>query len=97
MDIHVTSRHCTITEAENTTIVETAKSFERYGNTIIRVDAIVDKGPLEKSCEYTVKVQGQLLVARESAPEVTKAAHDAGEKMHRQLSRLHDKHATIRA
>lgn len=97
MDIHVTARHCTITEAENTTIVETAKSFERYGSNIIRVDAIIDAGPLERTCEYTVKIQGQLLVSRESAADVSKAAHDAGEKIHRQLGRIHDKHSTIRA
>ncbi len=96
MDIHVTARHCTITEAENTTVVETAMSFERYGNHIIRVDAILDKGPLDKMCEFTVKIQGQLLVARESAADVTKAVHDAGEKIHSQLSRIHDKISTIR-
>jgi ribosomal subunit interface protein len=96
MDIHVTARHCTITEAENTTVVETAMSFERYGNSILRVDAIIDKGPLDRICEFTVKIQGQLLVAKESAADVTKAVHDAGEKIHRQLSRIHDKVSTIR-
>lgn len=96
MDIHVTARHCTITDAENTTVIETARSFERYGNHILRVDAIIDQGPLDKICEFTVKIQGQLLVARESASDVTKAAHDAGEKMIRQLGRIHDKYSTIR-
>ena len=97
MDIHVTSRNCTITEAENSTVIEMAKSFERYGNHIIRVDAIIDHGPLEKSCEFTVKIQGQLLIGRESAGDLTKAVHDAGEKIQRQLGRIHDKHSTIRA
>jgi ribosomal subunit interface protein len=96
MDIHVTARHCAITEAENSTVIETAKSFERYGNSILRVDAIIDKGPLERVCEFTVKIQGQLLVAKESATDVTKAVHDAGEKIHRQLSRIHDKVSTFR-
>lgn len=97
MDIHVTARHCTITEAENTTVIEMAKSFERFGNNIIRVDAIIDEGPLQKSCEFTVKIQGQLLVGRESAADLVKAVHDAGEKIQRQLGRVHDKHSTIRS
>lgn len=96
MDIHVTTRHCAITDAENTMVIETAKSFEKFGNSIIRVDAILDKGPLTKTCEFTVKVQGNLLVSHESAADFTKAVHDAGEKMQRQLSRIHDKHATNR-
>jgi ribosome-associated translation inhibitor RaiA len=35
-------------------------------------------------------------VAKETAADFTKAAHDAGLKIERQLARVHDKFATIR-
>lgn len=94
MDIHITTRHCTLTDIEHQAAVDAAKHFEKFHNSIIRVDAIVDEGPLKKSCEYTVKINGQLIVAKESAPDFSKAIHDAAQKIQRQLTKIHDKQAS---
>lgn len=91
MDIHITTRHCTLTDIEHQAAVDAATHFEKFHNSIIRVDAIVDEGPLTKTCEFTVKINGQLIVAKESAPDFGKAIHDAAQKIQRQLTKIHDK------
>ncbi|MBK7186705.1 MAG: HPF/RaiA family ribosome-associated protein [Ignavibacteria bacterium] len=36
-------------------------------------------------------MNGQLIVAKESAPDFGKAIHDAAQKIQRQLTKIHDK------
>lgn len=91
MDIHITTRHCTLTEQEHEAAVEAAKHFEKYHGSILRVDAIVDADAQTKTCEFTVKIQGQLVVAKQSAADFTKAIHDSAHKIQRQLTKIHDK------
>ncbi|MCX6139982.1 MAG: ribosome-associated translation inhibitor RaiA [Candidatus Kapabacteria bacterium] len=91
MDIHITTRHCTLSDVDHEAAIEAAKHFEKFYSTIIRVDAIVEEGPLAKSCEYTVKIAGQLIVAKESGPDFAKAIHDSAQKIQRQLTKIHDK------
>jgi ribosomal subunit interface protein len=91
VDIHITTRKCSLSDLEHQAAIDAAKGFEKFNTSIIRVDAIVEEGPLSKTCEYTVKIQGQLIVAKESAPEFGKAIHDAAQKIERQLSKIHDK------
>ena len=91
VDIHITTRHCTLSDIEHQAAIGAAMHFEKYNSSIIRVDAIVEEGPLTKSCEYTVKIQGHLIVAKESAPDFAKAIHYASHKIQRQLTKIHDK------
>ncbi|MBU3678595.1 MAG: ribosome-associated translation inhibitor RaiA [Candidatus Kapabacteria bacterium] len=96
MDIHISNRHCTITDAEYENAVSTAKRFEKFNLNIVRTDFLFDEVPLQKFCEITVRIHDHLLVAKETASDFTKAAHDAGLKMERQLAKVHDKSTTVR-
>lgn len=87
MDIHVTARHCKLTDDEHKAAVDAALHFEKFHDNIIRIDAILDEDT-HKSCEYTVRVHGHTIVARETTGEFTKAIHDAAEKVVRQLRKL---------
>jgi len=96
MDIHVSTRHCTLTEEENDAAIAAAKQFEKFIDGIIRVDVICDENAT-KQVEFTVKVPGQILVAKESGQNFSKLIHDAALKMHRQLSRLHEQKLPVRS
>lgn len=96
MDIHISNRHCSITDAEFENAVNTARRFEKFNLHIVRTDILFDEVPLKKFCEITVRIHDHLFVAKETADDFTKAAHDAGLKIERQLARVHDKFATIR-
>jgi len=96
MDIHITTRHCAITDAEYENAVTAAKRFEKFHQNIVRTDIIFEEVPLKKSCEITLRIHDHLLVSKEISTDFSKAVHDAGLKMERQLSKLHDKFATVR-
>lgn len=96
MDIHVTTRHCHLTEEENDAAIAAAKHFEKFIHGILRVDVICDENAT-KHVEYTVKVPGHILVAKESGEHFSKIIHDAALKMHRQLSRLHELKIPVRS
>lgn len=96
MDIHITARHCQITDAEYENAVNTARRFEKFNQNIVRTDIIFDEVPLLKNCEITLRIHDHLLVAKEAAADFSKAVHDAGLKIERQLSKVHDKYSTVR-
>lgn len=96
MDIHISNRHCTITDAEYDNAVTTVRRFEKFNLNIIRTDVLFEEVPLKKFCEITVRIHDHLLVAKETADDFTKAVHDAGLKMERQLAKVHDKFSTVR-
>jgi len=93
MDIHISTRHYELTEQEYELASEAAKGFEKFSSKITRVDVIVSAEPLGASCEFTVKLNGNVLVAKVEHEETTKAIHDAALKVHRQLAKIHDKAA----
>ncbi len=93
MDIHITTRKGSLTDQEHELAIESAKNFQKFHSSIVRVDAIIDEEPINKSCEYTVRIHGQLIVAKERGPDFSKAIHDAAQKVQRQLSKIHDKAA----
>jgi|SanBayMetagenome_1026888.scaffolds.fasta_scaffold13723_3 ribosomal subunit interface protein len=93
MDIHITSRHYELKEEEYAIATEAAMGFEKFSKRITRVDVIMCTEPLGVSCEFTVKLNGTILVAKVDDPEPTKAIHDAALKVHRQLAKIHDKAA----
>jgi ribosomal subunit interface protein len=96
MDIHVTTRHCTLADEDHTLAIESAKQFEHYFDPILRVDVICDENAV-KHAEFTVKIPGHVLVAKEQGNSFSKAIHDAAEKMKRQLSKHHDVKSTVRS
>lgn len=93
MDIHITTRHYDLTELEFESATVAAKGFEKFSTKISRVDVIVASEPLGASCEFTVKLSGNVVVAKVEHQETTKAIHDAALKVHRQLAKIHDKAA----
>lgn len=93
MDIHITTRHYELKEDEYALAAEAAMGFEKFSKRITRVDVIVTAEPLGASCEFTLKLNGTVLVAKVAHEETTKAIHDAALKVHRQLGKIHDKAA----
>ncbi len=96
MDIHISNRHCTITDAEYENAVNAALRFEKFNLNIVRANILFEEVPLQKFCEITVRICDHLLVAKETAEDFTKAAHDAGLKIERQLAKIHGKYSTVR-
>lgn len=90
MDLHVTHRHCTVTDEENLAASTAAQNFKKYHDGIIRVDVIFD-GHVQNECEYSVRVPGHTLVAKESADTFLQAIHIAADKVERQLAKLKGK------
>lgn len=93
MDIHISTRHYELTDLEYTLTSEAAIGFEKFTKKITRVDVVVSAEPIGVSCEFTVKLNGNILVAKVEHEEPTKAIHDAALKVHRQLAKIHDKAA----
>jgi len=96
VDIHVTTRHCTLTDLEHQSAVHMAEHFGKYNSEIVRVDAIIEDSSHTMSCEFTVKIPGHLIVSKESASDFGKAIHDAGQKISHQLMKIHEKHVKDR-
>lgn len=93
MDIHITTRHFELQEDEYQLATEAAVGFEKFSNKITRVDVIIAHEPLGASCEFTVKLNGTIVVAKDENSDTKKSIHDAALKVHRQLSKIHDKAA----
>ncbi len=93
MDIHISTRHHELTDLEYTLTSEAAIGFEKFTKRITRVDVIISTEPLGVSCEFTVKLNGTVVVAKVEHEDATKAIHDAALKVHRQLAKIHDKAA----
>jgi ribosomal subunit interface protein len=87
MDVHVTARHTKLTDEENQDALNAAQHLEHYYSNILRVDVICDNSD-KKSAEFTVRVPGHTIVAKESSTEFKKSIHDAAEKVKRLLSKL---------
>ncbi|MCU0331698.1 MAG: HPF/RaiA family ribosome-associated protein [Candidatus Kapabacteria bacterium] len=99
MDVHVTARHCKLSSEEHDAAVLAAQQFSRYHDGIIRVDGIFENG-VDKTCEYTVRLQGHTIVARENSESFGKSIHEAAHKIVRQLrklkTKLHHTRETVR-
>ncbi len=97
MDVHITTRHCQLSDEEHTAAVKAAEYLDRFHPSIIRVDVIAGEDAGNKFAEFTVKVQGHTVVAKEQAAEHVKAIHDAREKVARQLKKLSDRQNDVRS
>jgi ribosomal subunit interface protein len=97
MDVHITTRHCQLTDNEHEAAVKAAQHLERYYGSIIRVDIIAAEDSGIKSVEFAVRVQGHTIVAKEQGHDHFKAIHTAREKLERQLKRLNDRLHNVRS
>jgi len=97
MDVHITTRHNKLSDEEHDAAVKAAEHLERFHGQIMRLDIIASEEGDMKHAEFTARVQGQTIVAKEKATEYTKAIHDARDKIERQLKRLNDRLHDVRA
>ena len=97
MDVHITTRHTKLSDDEHDAAVKAAEHLERFHNHIIRLDITASEEGDQKLAEFTARVQGQTIVAKEKASEHTKAIHDARDKIERQLKRLNERQHDVRA
>jgi ribosomal subunit interface protein len=84
MKTNVTFRHLKRHPHLHDAAIDTAASFERFYDQIISTD-IVFKNDNTKTVEFTVRVQGNTLVAKDSSDDFHKSLNDAADKMIRQL------------
>lgn len=86
MKTQVTFRHVESSPALHDAAVESIKKFERFFNGITAANAefISDNG---KTVEFTVQVQGNTLVSKESSEDFTKSINLASDKMIRQIKK----------
>lgn len=97
MDVHITTRHCQLSDEEHAAAVKAAEYIDRFYPNILRLDLIAGHDAGQKFAEITVKVQGHVIVAKESAAEHIKAIHDAREKVARQLKKLSERQSDTRS
>jgi len=97
MDVHITTRHTKLSDEEHQAAVSAAEHLERFHNQIMRLDIITSEEGDHKIAEFTARVQGQTIVAKEKASDHAKAIHDARDKIERQLKRLNDRQHDVRA
>ncbi|MCO6465261.1 MAG: HPF/RaiA family ribosome-associated protein [Bradyrhizobiaceae bacterium] len=90
MDVHIETRHCKLTDLEHEAAVKAAEHLLKFHDSIIRVDVTASEEAGEKVAEFTVRVQGKVIVAAERGSDHTKVIHDAREKMVRQLRKIND-------
>ncbi|RPI69745.1 MAG: ribosome-associated translation inhibitor RaiA [Ignavibacteriae bacterium] len=97
MDVHITTRHCQLTDEEHQAAIKGAEYLDRFHHHILHVDVIASEDAGIKNAEFTVKVQGHVVVAKESGDDYVKAIHDAREKVARQLKKLSDRQNDVRS
>lgn len=97
MDVHITTRHCQLTDEEHQAAIKSAEYLDRFHHHILRVDVIASEDAGIKLAEFTVKVQGHVVVAKEAGDDYVKAIHDAREKVARQLKKLSDRQNDVRS
>ncbi len=97
MDVHITTRHTKLSDDEHDAAVKAAEHLERFHSHIIRLDIIASEEGDQKVAEFTARVQGQTIVAKEQASELIKAIHETRDKIERQLKRLNDRQHDVRA
>ena len=97
MDVHITTRHTTLSEEEHQAAVSAAEHLEKFHSHLIRLDITVSEESGYKEAEFAARVQGHTVVAKERASEHSKAIHDARDKIERQLIKLNDRQHDVRA
>ena len=96
MDIHITTRHCTLNDEEHEAAVHAAEHLSKFYPKIFRVDVVASEEAGIKEAEFKVSVQGHTVVSKEQNSEHIKAIHDARDKVERQLRRLNERQQDAR-
>ncbi len=97
MDVHITTRHCKLSDEEHNAAVKAAEHLMRFHENILRVDIVAIEDAGVKQAEFAVRVQGHTIVAKEHGVDHGKAIHDAREKVERQLKRLNERRNSLRS
>ncbi len=84
MKTNVTFRHLKSHPELHQKAIDVAESFDKFLDQIISTDVVFWKDQ-DKMVEFTVRVQGSTLVAREGSESFQKSLNEAGDKMVRQL------------
>ncbi len=87
MKTQVTFRHLKSEPELHDAAIDAAASFEKYHDGIISTD-IIFSNDHSKSVEFTVRVKGDTLVAKEDSGDFMKSLNEASDKMIRQLRKL---------
>ena len=84
MKTNVTFRHLKANPNLQEAALDAADGFERFLDGIISTD-IVFKNDHDKTVEFTVRVQGNTLVVRESSDDFRKSLNEVSDKMVRKI------------
>jgi len=90
MKTKVTFRHVKTQPELQEAALEAAERFEKFYSGITSTD-IIFKNEADKIVEFTVRVQGNTLIAKESSDEFHKSLNEASDKMIRQLRKRKEK------
>ncbi|MBI5326613.1 MAG: ribosome-associated translation inhibitor RaiA [Ignavibacteriae bacterium] len=90
MKTKVTFRHVKTQHELQEAALEAAERFEKFYNGITSTD-IIFKNEADKTVEFTVRVHGNTLIAKESSDEFHKSLYEASDKMIRQLQKRKEK------
>jgi putative sigma-54 modulation protein len=91
MRTKVTFRHFKSQAELHDAALEAAERFEKFYSGITSTD-IIFKNEANKVVEFTVRVNGNTLIAKESSDEFNKSLNEAADKMIRQLRKWKTKY-----
>lgn len=94
MKTNVTFRHLKTHPELHTAALDAADNFVKFHDQIISTD-VVFKDDNVKTVEFTVHVQGNTLVAKESSDDFNKSLNDAADKIIRQLRKWKTKRLKV--
>ncbi len=94
MKTNITFRHLKTQPELQSAALEAAESFSKFNDQIISTD-VVFKNDNDKTVEFTVRVQGSTLIAKESSDDFNKSLNSATNKMVRQLRKWKTKRMKI--
>jgi putative sigma-54 modulation protein len=90
MKTNVTFRHLKSHPDLENAALAAADGFAKFLDNIISTD-VVFKNEIDKTVEFTVRVQGNTLVAKDSSDDFYKSLNDASDKIIRQIHKFKTK------
>ncbi len=94
MKTNITFRHLKTQPELYNAALEAAQSLNKFHDQIISTD-VVFKNDNDKTVEFTVRVQGSTLIAKESSDDFYKSLNSASDKIVRQLRKWKTKRMKI--
>lgn len=90
MSTKVTFRHMKTDEALHDAAIYAAEKFEKFTDLITSIDVIFTNEN-SKEVEFTLRVNGNVIVAKESSDDFHKSLNEAEDKVIRQLKKYKEK------